>query len=119
MNWFYGTLYKWFEIYDTVELVSDVSHYDMDLFCELFGGALKLPKKIVPVCYDICQDIAKFYNCSMAEAFDKSREDFILEFYPLPDELKHNALGDAKVIKLIYKILQWYQNNAQKPDLFV
>lgn len=110
---------KWFEIYDTVELVSDVSHYDMVLFCELFGGALNLPKKIVPDCYNICQEIAKFYNCTMAEAFDKSREDFILDFYSLPDGLKHNALGDAKVIKLIYKILQWYQNNAQKPDLFV
>lgn len=94
------------EPYDTVELISDVSCYDMVLFCELFGGSLNLPKKIVPVCYNICQDIAKFYNCSMAEAFDKSREDIVLGFYPLPEGVKHNALYDAQVIKLLYKILQ-------------
>lgn len=97
---------EWLEQYDTVELISDVSCYDMVLFCELFGGSLNLPKKIVPVCYDICQDIAKFYNCSMAEAFDKSREDIVLGFYPLPEGVKHNALYDAQVIKLLYKILQ-------------
>lgn len=41
----------------TIQFVSDVCHYDMVLLCNLFGGAMKLPKWINPVCYDICQDI--------------------------------------------------------------
>lgn len=85
-----------------IQMVSDVCHYDMVLFIDLFGDAFSLPKGINPACHDINQDIAKFFHCSEHEAFDYNREDIIKE---LPEGDKHNALYDAMVIKKIYEKL--------------
>lgn len=103
---------NWFAQFDNVELVSDVCHYDMVLLIDLFGGAFQLPKKVCPACYDINQDIARVYNISLQEAFDKSREDILYQHYK--DNAikgdKHNALYDAKVIKELYQILNGFFN---------
>ena len=105
---------------DLIQLVSDVCHYDMVLFCNLFGGAMKLPKWINPVCYDICQDICCRKEMSvnehsgiirwyadmdfMRDAFEISREAVCKAVAgTLPEGRKHNALYDAHVIKLIYE----------------
>ena len=101
-------LSKWLEQFKDrqIQLVSDVCHYDMVLFCNLFGGAFNLPKNVSPVCYDICQDIYIYdlATLSMAEAFDKNREKLYLEFHDaLPEGSKHNSLYDAKIIKGIYE----------------
>lgn len=93
-------LNKWLSVYDDVQLVSDVCHYDMVLFINLFGNAFRIPNNVNPVCYDINQDIAKFYGISNKEAFDKSREEIVKDCNILGD--KHNSLYDAKVIKEIY-----------------
>ncbi len=98
---------NWFAQFDTVELVSDVCHYDMVLLIDLFGNAFSLPKKVCAACYDINQDIARKYNISLAEAFDKSREDILYQNYKenvIKGE-KHNSLYDAKVIRELYQIL--------------
>ncbi len=101
---------------ERVQLVSDVCHYDMYLFCNLFGGVLNIPQYINPVCYDICQDImtyysddtcGNYYNCeenTMRNAFDVSRETFLVKVLKkdLPKGSKHNSLYDAWVIKGIY-----------------
>lgn len=84
-----------------IHMVSDVCHYDMVLFCSLFGGAMNLPGMIAPVCYDINQDIARCYNVSGTEAFDMNREQIL----GLSSESKHNSLHDAIVIKNIYEKL--------------
>ena len=100
-------LRNWFKQFDFVELVSDVSHYDFVLFIDLFGTAFDLPDNICPACYDINQDIARKYNISQHEAFDKSREDILFQAYK-EDVIKgdkHNALYDAKVIRELYQIL--------------
>jgi hypothetical protein len=55
---------------DKFELVSDVCHYDMFLFCDLFGGAFNIPSCVNPVCYDICQDIARYSRVSR-ETFEE------------------------------------------------
>ena len=39
-------LTKWLKQYAVVELVSDVCHYDMVLFIDIFGGAFDLPKNV-------------------------------------------------------------------------
>lgn len=65
---------------EDIQLVSDVCHYDMTLFIDLFGGAFDLPKYISPVCHDINQEIAHFYDISDKEAFDKSREEIVGTF---------------------------------------
>jgi hypothetical protein len=98
---------NWFAQFDSVELVSDVCHYDMVLLIDLFGGAFQLPKNVCPACYDINQDIAKKYDLTLKEAFDKSREEILYNAYK--DNTikgdKHNSLYDAKVIRELYQIL--------------
>lgn len=91
-------LKRWLSKYDTVQLVSDVCHYDMVLFIDLFGGAFDIPENLCPACHDINQDIAKFYKMSEADAFDYSREEIIGDSV---EGDKHNALYDAKVIRAI------------------
>lgn len=95
-------LHIWFKQFDQVELVSDVCHYDMVLLIDLFGSAFDLPGNVNASCYDINQDIARYFKISQAEAFDKSREDILLGRWKSD---KHNALYDAKVIREIYQIV--------------
>lgn len=119
-NYICGALYGWLSAFDTVELVGDVCHYDMTLLCNLFGGAMNLPKNVCPACYDICQDICvrKQIGDGMAEswfadlsympdAFDCSRER-LMEFWNLPpvEGAKHNALHDAEMTEAIYKYMR-------------
>lgn len=98
-------LAAWLSIYDEVQFVSDVCHYDMVLLIDLFGTAFDLPKGVSASCHDINQDIASHYGCSEVEAFDKSREGILADYDMAFDGDKHNALYDAKVIKAIYSIV--------------
>lgn len=98
-------LKKYFNQFDTVELVSDVCHYDMVLLIDLFGTAFDLPSNVSPVCHDINQDIAKYHEISDADAFDISRENMLENNGIKIKGKKHNALYDAKVIKAIYEIV--------------
>lgn len=96
----------WLSQFQSVQLIYDVCHYDMVLFIDLFGTAFDLPDNVSASCHDINQDIARHYGISEREAFDKSREEIVVEF---PDVQihrdKHNALYDARVIKAIYEKL--------------
>ncbi len=65
------------------------------------GNALQMPENISPVCHDINQDIATYFNISDKDAFDKNRED-IADMKCNEDD-KHNSLHDALVIKAIYE----------------
>ena len=107
----------WLSRYEEVELISDVCHYDMVLFIDIFGTAFTIPDNVNPSCHDINQDIAKYFNISEKEAFDLSREGIIETFNEKIKEHwpeyviniegdKHNSLYDAKVIKEIDKILK-------------
>lgn len=104
-------LENWLSQFKQVELVSDVCHYDMVLFADLFNGAMRIPDNVCPACYDINQDIMKKYNCSMQEAFDKNREDILYQNYKkVIIGQKHNALYDARVIREVYYILHPEEN---------
>lgn len=95
-------LQEWLESFgEDIQLVSDVCHYDMMLFCDIYGHAFNIPKCVNPVCHDINQDIAEHYNISEKEAFDMSREE-IANMDEKKVE-KHNALYDAIIIKKIYE----------------
>lgn len=116
-------LTEWLSKYNNVELVSDCCHYDMILFIDIFGDAWSIPDVVNPVCHDINQDIAKYFDISEREAFDLSREKIIekviIDIQDIANHFdiserekiiniegdKHNALYDAKVIKEIYKIV--------------
>jgi hypothetical protein len=99
-------LIEWLSVYDNVELVSDVCHYDMVLFIDLFGTAFDLPKQVNPACHDINQDIARYYELSEREAFDFSREEILQNNAIVIEGYKHNSLYDARVIKEIYNIIK-------------
>lgn len=113
-NYFSGTkkeikmrLKKWLKQFDTVDLVSDVCHYDMMLFIDIFGSAWDLPKNVSPCCYDINQDIMRYYDYDTLEkAFDKSREEILQEHELIVAGDKHNSLYDARVIQAIYKMMK-------------
>lgn len=94
---------------ETLEFWGDCLAYDWVLFCELFGGAMKLPDWINYIPHHICT-LFKLKGIDP----DISREDFIgrekvMEFAEvtntpqlLGEDLKHNALFDAQVIKACY-----------------
>lgn len=97
-------LSKWLLGFGDVQLVSDVCHYDMVLFIDLFGTAFDLPENVNASCHDINQDIAEHYHISEKQAFDKSREQIVKELCGKEIEgCKHNSLYDAMVIKAIYE----------------
>ena len=100
-------LKKWLRQFSTIQFVSDVSHYDFVLLIDLFGGAFDLPYNVCASCHDINQDIASYLNISEAEAFDENREEILKRAgITIPDGMKHNALYDAKVIKLLYELMK-------------
>jgi hypothetical protein len=93
-------LSNWLYQFDNVQLVSDVCHFDMVLFIDIFGSAFDLPPNISPTCHDINQDIARYLNITEREAFDINREEFAgVE----KSKIKHNALWDAEIIKKCYE----------------
>lgn len=105
-DWIREALSEWLSQFDSIQFVSDVCHYDFVLLIDLLTGgktALDLPDNISAVCHDINSDIARHYGISDKEAFDKSREEIVLELCGHEiDGVKHNALYDAEVIKAIY-----------------
>ena len=93
---------------DEIQLISDVSNYDMVLFIDIWGGAFDIPDNVCASCHDINQDIARFYDITESRAFDISREEIIKDSKYEVDGTKHNSLYDAKVIRAIYNKLHKY-----------
>ena len=85
-------LKEWLLNFDKVELVSDVCHYDMVLFIDLFGTAFDIPANVCPYCYDINQDLMNIYNLSAQDAFNYSREMLIAGHNVIVDGDKHNSM---------------------------
>lgn len=94
---------------EVVQFVSDVNHYDFVLLIDILADyALDLPNWVSPYCHDINQDIAKYYNITDFEAFDKNRESIVKDLIPgigINDKNKHNSYYDAEVIQTIYSII--------------
>ena len=100
-------LYRWLKDFVSIQLVSDVCHYDMVLFIDLFGGAFDMLPSITSACHDINQDIAEFCKITEREAFEKNREKLLLENgIQLPKGKKHNSMYDAKIIKMIDEMIR-------------
>lgn len=99
-------LIDWLNQFEYVELVSDVSHYDMVLFINIFGTAFDLPNHVCPACIDINQMIADYHEVDIATAFDVSREEMLKVNDIKIKGNKHNALYDAKVIRALYNLMK-------------
>ena len=93
----------WLQQFEQVEIWGDCLAYDWVLFCELFGGALKLPENIYYIPFDLCTLLKE-------KGFDPdvNREEFAGEHSS--NTSKHNALHDAQIIKKCYYKIKSLQN---------
>lgn len=92
-------LSHWLNQFDRVEMWSDCLAYDWVLFNQIFGHAFNIPKNVYYIPFDIC-------TLFKAKGIDPdiSREKFgCSEHYS--EMPKHNALWDARVIKMCYEKL--------------
>jgi hypothetical protein len=91
-------LEMWLKQFYRVEIWSDCLAYDWVLFNQLFGHAFNIPKNVYYIPFDICT-MFKFKGIDP----DINREEYAgLTGY---SSQKHNALWDAKVIKVCYERL--------------
>ena len=94
-------LNDWFAQFDKVEMWSDCLSYDWVLFNNLFGHAFNIPDNV----YYIPFDISTLFKIKGIDP-DINREEYVKEIILNSNEIKkHNALWDAKVIKMCYEKL--------------
>jgi len=90
---------------DNIRMVGDCLAYDWVLFCELFGGALRLPKNVSYIPIELCtalelegidpdgdRDLMRIELCN-AVGFERGE--------------KHNALHDVRVMLDIWSALEY------------
>jgi hypothetical protein len=96
----------WFKQFEQVEIWSDCLAYDWVLFNQIFGHAFNIPENIYYIPFDICTlfkikgidpDISREQFAGITNSKDQNETSEML--------LKHNALSDAKVIKMCYERL--------------
>lgn len=85
----------WLSQFEHVEMWSDCFAYDWVLFCNIFGSAFDIPKNVYYIPFDLCT-LFKAHGVDP----DVNREEFAGMVGE--DMNKHNALWDAKVIKMCY-----------------
>ena len=85
-------LKDWLSQFDEVEIWSDCLAYDWVLFNHLFGHAFNIPKNVYYIPFDICT----LFKIKGVDP-DINREEFTGS-----EGMKHNAIHDARVIKLCY-----------------
>ncbi len=84
-----------------IRIWADVPHYDWVLFCELFGGARKIPPQI----HYMVMDLATLLFCKGIKP-DTPRIE-LLPHNELPEGVQHNALFDARVgMRVLKKYLE-------------
>jgi len=90
-------LKEWLSTFERCEMYGDVYAYDWVLFCELFGGARKVPSNI---CY-IPQDLATALRQNGIDP-DISR----MEFSRVGTPMLHNSLADAWALKACFEKIE-------------
>lgn len=91
-------LEQWLSQFEIAVFWSDCLSYDWVLFNHIFGHAFSLPENVYYIPFDICT----LFEYKGIDA-DISRE--IYSEINDKEILKHNALYDAKIIKLCYEKL--------------
>lgn len=94
----------WLQQFDTLEMWADCYAYDWVLFCELFGGARKIPQNI----FYMPADITTMFMLKGLDP-DTNREVYANLNGDLP--AKHNALKDALVLQSCYQKLLALKDN--------
>lgn len=93
-------LIKWLSQFDQIEMWSDCLAYDWVLFCEIFGGALNIPKNIYYIPFDLC-------TLFKVKGMDPNvnRKEFYEGYGHKIIGNQHNALYDATLIRDCYELL--------------
>jgi len=92
-------LTEWLKQFKAVEMWSDCLSYDWVLFNQIWGHAFNIPENVYYIPFDICT-VFEMIGINP----DVSREKFGCgEVYA--EMPKHNALWDARVIKMCYEKL--------------
>jgi hypothetical protein len=100
---------RFLQRFDTrLEMWSDCYAYDWVLFCELWGGALKIPAGIYYIPFDLS---TLLWACHYDP--DVDREVFA-GLTDHPEKRKHHALWDAKVIKACFERLSYELHTHQR-----
>jgi hypothetical protein len=100
-------LKKWIEQFSEIEIWGDVPAYDWVLFCDLFGGALKLPSNIFYAPFDLATVLR--INGHIKPIGQYSGDISRYEFAGLDKTKQHNALEDCKAEKACLEKI----NNSQ------
>jgi len=87
-----------------IEAWVDCGAYDWVLFCDLYGGALKMRQDIYYIPFDLCT-----YMKMNGIDPDVNREAFAGETQSLKPKFKHNALWDAHIIKRCWNKIRWME----------
>ena len=85
-----------FKQFDAVEMWSDCLSYDWVLFNQIFGHAFNIPKNVYYIPFDIC---TSFKEKGIDPDINRK------EFSGLKNEIVHNSLSDAKIIKACFEKL--------------
>ncbi len=94
-------LINWLSQFENIQIWADVPHYDWVLFCELFGGALQIPKQIHYICMDLATLIL-----SKGMDINKPRIELLTREEIPNNYIIHNALSDAEVgMQILNKLL--------------
>lgn len=99
----------WLNNYSFIEMWGDCLAYDWVLFCQLFGGAMHLPRNIYYIPFDICT-LFKAHNIDPDIDRDMFLEDGSLSRDARCEILgksvgAHNSLVDARTLKACYEKL--------------
>ena len=95
------SLQNWIQQFEKVEMWSDCLSYDWMLFCQLFGHAFNIPKNVYYIPFDICT----LFKVKGIDP-DVNREEFSgMAFISSEIPKKHNALWDARTIRICYNKL--------------
>ena len=92
-----GQLREWLGQFDSVEMWSDCLAYDWVLFCQLFGGAMMIPKNVYYIPFDLCT-LLKMKGID--PDIDRAKFAYGDNVSAPP---KHNALNDAILISDCYE----------------
>lgn len=89
-----GHLADWLGQFSSIQVWADCPAWDWVLFCELFGGALRIPRQV----FYLPLDLATLFHCA-GLCPDTSRTRFARLVPADATDYPHNALWDARVAK--------------------
>lgn len=98
-----GEIKAWLQQFPFIEIWADVLAYDWVLFCELFGGALKLPENIFYIPFDLATVFRQKGWIEPRNKYEKDVNRF--EFAEADARNQHHALWDAKVELKCFQLL--------------